>query len=53
VPGRILNLAMLNLGGDDPALRLAAYNLLHSLCISFRFSIAQKLMHASGIHFIA
>ncbi|KAI8877183.1 hypothetical protein K501DRAFT_278706 [Backusella circina FSU 941] len=49
VPGRILNLAMLNLGGDDPALRLAAYNLLYSLCISFRFSIAQKLMHASDL----
>lgn len=48
VPGRILNMALLNIGSEDPALRSAAYTLLCSLCISFRFSIDHKLMNARG-----
>lgn len=48
VPGRILNMALLNIGSDDPTLRLTAYNLLYSLCISFRFVISHQLMNARG-----
>ena len=48
VPGRILNMALLNMGGEDPLLRSAAYNLLHSLCIFFRFSVDHKVMNARG-----
>jgi neurofibromin 1 len=48
VPGRILNMALLNMGSDDPALRSAAYTLLCSLCIAFRFGIDHKLMNARG-----
>ena len=48
VPGRILNMALLNIGSEDPALRSSAYNLLHSLCSSFRFVISQQLMTARG-----
>ncbi|KAI8357236.1 hypothetical protein BD560DRAFT_197971 [Blakeslea trispora] len=49
VPGRILNMALLNMGGEDPVLRSAAYNLLHSLCISFRFSVDHKVMNARDL----
>jgi neurofibromin 1 len=48
VPGRILNMALLNIGSEDPGLRLAAYHLLYSLSISFRFSVAHQLMSARG-----
>ncbi|KAI8370897.1 hypothetical protein EDC96DRAFT_502763 [Choanephora cucurbitarum] len=49
VPGRILNMALLNMGGEDPLLRSAAYNLLHSLCIFFRFSVDHKVMNARDL----
>ncbi|RCI06233.1 Ras GTPase activating protein ira2, partial [Rhizopus stolonifer] len=49
VPGRILNMALLNMGNENPALRSAAYNLLCSLCIFFRFSIDHKLMNARDL----
>ncbi|GAA5815422.1 hypothetical protein MFLAVUS_008930 [Mucor flavus] len=49
VPGRILNMALLNIGSDDPALRLTAYNLLYSLCSSFRFAISTQLMNARDL----
>ncbi|GAN04298.1 conserved hypothetical protein [Mucor ambiguus] len=49
VPGRILNMALLNIGSDDPSLRSAAYSLLCSLCISFRFGIDHKLMNARDL----
>jgi neurofibromin 1 len=48
VPGRILNMALLNIGSEDPSLRASAYNLLHSLCNSFRFTLSQQLMTARG-----
>ena len=51
VPGRILNMALLNIGSEDPSLRSAAYSLLCSLCISFRFGIDHKLMNARGNFF--
>ncbi|KAG2213997.1 hypothetical protein INT47_001268 [Mucor saturninus] len=49
VPGRILNMALLNIGSDDPTLRLTAYNLLYSLCVSFRFGISHQLMNARDL----
>ncbi|KAG0745150.1 hypothetical protein G6F62_003419 [Rhizopus arrhizus] len=49
VPGRMLNMALVNLGCEDPNLRLSAYNLLYSLCMSFRFSAANQLMFAKDM----
>lgn len=49
VPGRMLNMALVNLGCEDPNLRLSAYNLLYSLCISFRFSAANQLVFAKDM----
>ncbi|KAI9265605.1 hypothetical protein BY458DRAFT_438052 [Sporodiniella umbellata] len=49
VPGCILNMTLLNLGNRDPVLRVSAYHLLCSLCISFRFSAAKKLMFVKDI----
>jgi hypothetical protein len=46
VPGRLLNMALLNIGSDDPDLRLAAYNLLYSLSLSFRFDISNRLLNS-------
>lgn len=52
VPGRLLNMALLNVGSEDPALRLAAYNLLYSLGLSFRFDIGNQLLNAKGKYII-
>jgi hypothetical protein len=41
-------MALLNVGSDDPNLRLAAYNLLYSLSLSFRFDIGNQLLNAKG-----
>ncbi|KAI8981655.1 hypothetical protein BDF20DRAFT_955314 [Mycotypha africana] len=49
VPGRILNMALLNMASDDPTLRTEAHNLLCSLCISFRFGCDRKLMKTKDI----
>ncbi|KAI8994897.1 hypothetical protein BDB01DRAFT_714840 [Pilobolus umbonatus] len=49
VPGRILNIALLNITSDDPALRLKAYNLLFSLCLSFRFGVGNQLINARDL----
>ncbi|GAB5590022.1 Ras GTPase activating protein ira2 [Umbelopsis nana] len=46
VPGRLLNMALLNIGSDDPDLRLAAYNLLYSLSLSFRFDVSNRLLNS-------
>lgn len=46
VPGRLLNMALLNIGSEDPDLRLAAYNLLYSLSLSFRFDISNRLLNS-------
>ena len=48
VPGRLLNMALMNLGDDDPHLRLASYNLLDSLSTYFRFDMSSKLLQANG-----
>lgn len=44
VPGTLLNLALTNLASPDPVLRLSSYNLLGSLCRTFNFTAAAKLM---------
>ncbi|KAI9476341.1 MAG: hypothetical protein EXX96DRAFT_507481 [Benjaminiella poitrasii] len=49
VPGRMLNMALLNLGSESYALRSAAYSLLCSLCKSFRFGIEHKLMNVKDL----
>lgn len=41
-------MALVNVGSDDPGLRLAAYNLLYSLSLSFRFDIGNQLLNAKG-----
>lgn len=48
VPGRILNIALVNIGSENYTLRSQAYNLLCSLCLSFRFGVDNKLMNAKG-----
>jgi neurofibromin 1 len=48
VPGRLLNMALLNIGSDDPNLRLAAYNLLCALSITFHFDLNNQLLDAKG-----
>lgn len=49
VPGRLLNMALLNIGNSDPGLRLAAYNLLYSLSLSFKFNVGNQLLNAKGM----
>ncbi|KAI8643392.1 hypothetical protein BD408DRAFT_414835 [Parasitella parasitica] len=49
VPGRLLNMALLNVGSEDPNLRLAAYNLLYSLSLSFKFDIGNQLLNARDL----
>ncbi|OZJ04004.1 hypothetical protein BZG36_03619, partial [Bifiguratus adelaidae] len=49
VPGRLLNMALLNLGSDDPSLRLAAYNLLYALSLTFRFDVGNQLLDAKDL----
>lgn len=39
-------MALLNIGSEDPDLRLAAYNLLYSLSLSFRFDISNRLLNS-------
>lgn len=49
VPGTLLNMGLLNMGSDDPALRQAAYNLLYSLSITFNFDAGNQLLEAKGL----
>ncbi|KAI9261580.1 hypothetical protein BDA99DRAFT_547292 [Phascolomyces articulosus] len=49
VPGRLLNMALLNIGSDDPNLRLAAYNLLYSLSMTFNFDVGKQLLDAKDL----
>lgn len=41
-------MALLNAGSEDPELRLAAYNLMYSLSLSFQFNIGNRLLNAKG-----
>lgn len=49
VPGTLLNMALLNLGNTNAALRVEAYNLLASLCASFNLSVQLHLWETSGL----
>ena len=49
VPGTLLNMALLNLTVRNYPLRVAAYNLLVTLCSNFAFSIPSKLIEAYDI----
>lgn len=49
VPGTLLNMALLNLGSDNELLRLAAYNMLDSICTNFNFSIQLHLFGTEGL----
>ncbi|XP_071946540.1 neurofibromin-like [Antedon mediterranea] len=49
VPGTLLNMALLNLGSNDPSLRSAAYNLLCTLSASFDLSMEGKLLETSSL----
>ncbi|CAO3597273.1 unnamed protein product [Absidia cylindrospora] len=50
VPGRLLNMALLNLGSCDSRLRLTAYNLLYSLCQTFKFSVGVNLLDTKELN---
>ncbi|KAJ8682950.1 hypothetical protein QAD02_018742 [Eretmocerus hayati] len=49
VPGALLNMALLNLGSSDPNLRMAAYNQLCALTVTFQLKIEGKLLNTSGL----
>ncbi|KAI9026450.1 hypothetical protein CLU79DRAFT_741805 [Phycomyces nitens] len=49
VPGRLLNMALLNIGSVDPNLRLSAYNLLYSLSRAFNFDVGRQLLDAKDL----
>lgn len=51
VPGRLLNMALLNLGSDDPNLRLSSYNLLYAISRVFNFDVGKQLLDAKGMLF--
>jgi neurofibromin 1 len=42
-------MALLNIGNEDPGIRLAAYNLLYSLSITFRFDMANQLLNTQDL----
>jgi neurofibromin 1 len=44
VPGTLLNMALLNLGSRDAALRTAAYNLLQCVIQTFNLSVAEDMI---------
>lgn len=49
VPGTLLNMALLNMGSEDPVLRLTSYNLLCVLSETFDFQIGNMLISTKGI----
>ncbi|KAI7872193.1 hypothetical protein BDF14DRAFT_1757760 [Spinellus fusiger] len=49
VPGRLLNMALLNLGSDYYGLRSSAYNLLYALSVTFQFNIGNQLLNAKDL----
>jgi hypothetical protein len=48
VPGTLLNMSLLNIGSDDPNLRLASYDLLVALSLNFNFDVGKQLLSAKG-----
>ncbi|CAJ0643714.1 10011_t:CDS:10 [Entrophospora sp. SA101] len=49
VPGTFLNMALLNIGSEDPNLRLTSYNLLVALSLAFNFDVGNHLLSAKGL----
>ncbi|RCH96500.1 Ras GTPase activating protein ira2, partial [Rhizopus stolonifer] len=49
VPGRLLNMSLLNLGSDDPSLRLSSYKLLYALSRAFNFDVGKQLLEAKDL----
>ncbi|KAI7870568.1 hypothetical protein BDF14DRAFT_1771252 [Spinellus fusiger] len=49
VPGRLLNMALLNIGSEDPSLRLAAYNLLYAISRAFNFDVGKQLLDTKDL----
>ncbi|KAG0187398.1 Ras GTPase activating protein ira2 [Apophysomyces sp. BC1034] len=49
VPGRLLNMALLNIGSEDPNLRLASYKLLYSLSMTFNFEVRKQLLDTKDL----
>ncbi|KAG0747979.1 hypothetical protein G6F62_000155 [Rhizopus arrhizus] len=49
VPGRLLNMALLNLGSSDPNLRLSSYRLLYALTRAFNFDVDKQLLDAKDL----
>ncbi|KAI8363872.1 hypothetical protein EDC96DRAFT_558843 [Choanephora cucurbitarum] len=49
VPGRLLNMALVNIGSEHPGLRLTAYNLLYSLSVAFRFDTGNQLLRSKDL----
>jgi neurofibromin 1 len=49
VPGTLLNIALTNMASSDQVLRLAAYNLLCSLCCAFKFAQDSTFMSVKGM----
>ncbi|KAJ1555548.1 Neurofibromin 1, partial [Cladochytrium tenue] len=49
VPGTLLNMAMLNLGSADPALRQTSYKLMVALAKNFDFDVGNQLLGADGL----
>ncbi|RGB37714.1 hypothetical protein C1646_638789 [Rhizophagus diaphanus] len=49
VPGTLLNMSLLNIGSDDPNLRLASYDLLVALSLNFNFDVGKQLLSAKGL----
>lgn len=42
-------MALLNVGHEDPGIRLAAYNLLYALSVTFRFDMSNQLLNAQDL----
>jgi neurofibromin 1 len=49
VPGTMLNISLMNMASVNPALRLAAYNLLCALCQAFQFNLDRQFVNAKGL----
>ncbi|KAI9282283.1 hypothetical protein BY458DRAFT_429071 [Sporodiniella umbellata] len=49
VPGRLLNMSLLNLGSEDPGLRLSSYKLLYALSRAFNFDVGKQLLEAKDL----
>ncbi|KAJ1554995.1 Ras GTPase activating protein ira2, partial [Nowakowskiella sp. JEL0078] len=49
VPGKILNMALLNICSDNPTLQTKSYNLLCAICSSYDYNVGNQLLSADGL----